>query len=148
MNRIGRKVFVVAALLVALAIGVSAQIYHYYSPGSVWTVTMVRTKPGMDQAYHAYLDGQFKANEEAMIKAGYEKSYKILETMDDDSGSWNLLIMREYKDLASLEANAEKADAVAQQVVGDDQKQMQGYEDRSKIREILGTKFARELVLK
>src|ERR1051325_4680110 len=128
MNRISRKALFVAALLVgALAVGVSAQVYKYYSPGSVWTVTMIRMKPGMDQAYHAYLDGEFKKGEDAQVKAGYEKSYKILETMDEDSDSWNMLILREYKDLASIEANTEKSDVLAQQTVGDDQKSMQGY---------------------
>ena len=31
---------------------------------------------------------------------------------------------------------------------GDDQAQMQGYQDRSKYREVVGTKYARELILK
>jgi len=48
----------------------------------------------------------------------------------------------------SIEANEEKADALNQQTVGVDQVQMQGYQDRSKYREVVGTKFARELVLK
>ncbi len=81
-----------------------------------------------------------------MVKAGYMKSYKILRTLDDDS-SWNLVILREYKDLASMEADAEKADALSRQLMGDDQAQMKGYEDRSGYREVLGTKTARELVL-
>jgi len=37
---------------------------------------------------------------------------------------------------------------LALQVGGDDKPAMQGYEDRSKIREILATKTARELTLK
>jgi hypothetical protein len=42
----------------------------------------------------------------------------------------------------------EKSDALAQQTEGTDQVQMQGYQDRSKYREVVGTKFARELTLK
>ena len=61
-----------------------------------------------------YLDGQFKKAEEAQIKAGFQKSYKILRTMDD-GGAWNLLILREYASLANIEANVEKADALGQQ---------------------------------
>jgi hypothetical protein len=34
-----------------------------------------------------------------------------------------------------------------QKVIGDDQKQMQGYKDRLEIREVLGTRLAREIVL-
>jgi hypothetical protein len=108
---------------------------------------MIKIAPGMDQMYMEYLDGQFKKTEDAQVKAGFEKSYKILRTMDD-GGAWNLLILREYANLASMEANEEKADALNQQTVGADQVQMQGYQDRGKYREVVGTKFARELVLK
>jgi hypothetical protein len=76
------------------------------------------------------------------------KSYKILRTQGDDA-EWNMLILREYESFASLEKNAEKADEVLRQGTGmDDQKAMQGYMDRSKIRDVVGTKYMRELVLK
>ena len=97
--------------------------------------------------YMEYLDGQFKKGEDAQVKAGFQKSYKILRTLDD-GGEWNLLILREYESLAALEANVEKADALLQQVEGTDQAQMQGYQDRSKYREVVGTKYAREVILK
>ena len=45
-----------------------------------------------------YLDGQFKKGEDAQVKAGFQKSYKILRTMDD-GGAWNMLILREYASL-------------------------------------------------
>jgi hypothetical protein len=108
---------------------------------------MIKVASGMDQMYLQYLDGQFKKGEDAQVKAGLQKSYKILRTMDD-GGAWNLLILREYASLASLEANEEKSDALAQQTEGTDQAQMQGYQDRSKYREVVGTKYAREVILK
>ena len=55
--------------------------------------------------------------------------------------------MTEHKDLATMEANEAKADALTQRVVGDDQKQMQGYKDRMDRREIVGNRVAREIVL-
>ena len=111
---------------------------------------MIKMASGMDQIcleYLEYLDGQFKKGEEAQIKAGFQKSYKILRTMDD-GGAWNLLILREYTGLASMEANVEKADALLQQTDGTDEAQMKGYEDRRQYREVIGTKYARELVLR
>ena len=135
---------VFAAVLVTPVIG---QVHKYFTPGTVWTVTMIRIAPGMDQMYMQYLDGQFKKSEDAQVKAGFQKSYKILRTLDD-GGEWNLLILREYASLAAFESNVEKADALLQQNEGTDQVQMKGYEDRSKYREVVGTKFARELVLK
>jgi hypothetical protein len=148
MKRFSRKLaLAIFAGALMLAITATAQVYKYYSPGTIWTVTTIRVKSGMDQAYLAYLDTEFKKESDAQVKAGYMKSYKILRTLDDDS-SWNLLILREYKSLAAMEADTEKSDALSQQVAGNDTVQMQGYEDRSKIREVLATKTARELMLK
>jgi len=148
MKRVNSKlVLALVVTLAALAVTVAAQVHRYYTPGTVWTVTTIRIKSGMDQAYFQYLDGEFKRESEAQVSGGFMKSYKVLRTMDDDQ-SWNLLILREYKSMASLEADEERSDALSQRVAGNDQTQMQGYEDRSKIREVLGTKMARELVLK
>jgi hypothetical protein len=142
-----RTVVLIGILTAMGAMPVIGQVHKFFSPGTVWTVTMIKIAPGMDQSYLEYLDGRFKKAEDAQIKAGFEKSYKILRTMDD-GGAWNLLILREYTSLASLESNEEKADALSQQTDGDDQAQMQGYQERSKYREVVGTKYARELSLK
>jgi hypothetical protein len=142
-----RTVGLIGALTALGALPVIGQVHKFFSPGTVWTITMVKMASGMDQTYLQYLQGQFKKAEEAQIQAGFQKSYKILRTMDD-GGAWNLLILREYTSLASIESNTEKADALRQQTDGDDQTQMQGYQDRSKYREIIDTKYARELLLK
>ena len=137
-----------AVVALLAAIPVFGQIYRYYNPATIWTVTTIRINSGMDPAYLQYLDGQFKKESDAAVKAKYMKSYKILRAIDDDT-SWNMLILREYDSLASMEANQEKVDALSRQVLGDDDtKQMQGYEDRSKVRQVLGTKTMRELTLK
>ena len=144
------KLFLASLISVLLLLVVSAygQIHKYYTPGTVWGVTTIRIHPGMDQAYLEYLDTELKKESEISIKNGFMKSYKILRSQDDDSG-WNMLILREYDSFASLEKNAEKADEVLRQATGiDDQKGMQGYTDRSKIRDVMGTKFMRELILK
>ena len=136
------------SVLLLLAVSVYGQVHKYFTPGSVWGVSMIRIHPGMDQAYLEYLDTQLKKESDISIKNGFMKSYKILRSQDDDSG-WNMLIMREYDSFASLEKNEEKADEVLRQATGiDDQKGMQGYTDRSKIRDVMGTKFMREVILK
>jgi hypothetical protein len=146
INKLVLSAFVSVMLL--LAVSVYGQVHKYYSPGTVWGVTMIRIHSGMDQAYLQYLDTQLKKESEISIKNGFMKSYKILRSQDDDAG-WNMLILREYDSFASLEKNEEKADEALRQATGiDDQKNMQGYMDRSKIREVVGTKFMRELILK
>ena len=136
------------ASLLMLSVSAYGQIYKYFTPGSVWEVSMIRIHSGMDQAYMQYLDTELKKESDAAIKNGFMKSYKILRSQGDDA-EWNMLIMREYESFASLEKNAEKADEVLRQATGlDDQKGMQGYTDRAKIRDVVGVKFMREIVLK
>src|SRR5215831_12945868 len=115
--------------------------------GPVWDVSFIRVKPGMDEAYMAYLCGQWKSLQEAMKKEGLVLSYKVIGTEAHSAGDFNMMLMTEYKDLASMEANESKADSIAQRVAGDDAKQMQGYKDRSEVREVIGTRLTREIIL-
>ena len=133
--------------LFLLGISVYAQVNRPYRNGSVWTVAFIKIKPGMNEAYMNYLAGQWKANQEASKKERLILSYKVLSTEAHNDNDWNLLLMTEYKDLATMEANEPKEDALAQRTIGDDQKQMQGYRERSEIREVMGSRLARELVL-
>jgi hypothetical protein len=134
-------------LVVIAAITVVAQVNRPYRNGSVWTVAFIRMKPGMETAYLNYLAGPWKASQEAAKKEGLILSYKVITTEGHTPGDWNIMLMTEYKDLASMEANEDKADALAQKVVGNDDKQMQGYKDRLEIREVMGDRLGREVVL-
>src|SRR5881397_3384587 len=135
------------ASLLLLCASVYAQVSRPYRNGSVWSIAFIRVKPGMNEAYMNYLTGQWKANQEAAKKEKLILSYKVLSTEGHGTDDWNLLLMTEYKDLATMEANEPKEDALAQRTIGDDQRQMQGYKDRSEIREVLGTRLAREMIL-
>ena len=136
-----------AVVLLIAAISVFAQINRPYHNGSVWNIGFIRIKPGMDTAYMNYVAGQWKAEQEAQKKDGNILSYKVLSVEGHTPGEWNLTLMTEFKNLATMEASEDKAEAVAQKVIGNDEKQMQGYEDRSKIREVMGNRLAREIIL-
>ena len=138
---------VVVCLLLVGSYVVTAQVARPYRNGSVWDVAFIRVKPGMNQAYLSYLAGDWKREQEALKSAGIILSYKVLQTEPHTPGDFTLMLMTEYKDLATMEANESKADALAQKVIGDDQKQMQGYRERLEIREVLGSRLAREIIL-
>jgi hypothetical protein len=133
--------------LALLSVSVYAQMVRPYRNGSVWTLSFIRIKPGMDSAYLNYVANDWKRIQEAAKKEGLILSYKVLVTEGHTTGDWDLILMTEVKDLATLEANEKKADALGQRLVGDDQKQMQGYRDRADIREVMGNRLAREIVL-
>jgi hypothetical protein len=136
-----------AALLVIVSASVFAQVNRPYHNGTVWNIAFIRIKPGMDTAYMNYLAGQWKAEQEAQKKDGNILSYKVLSVEGHTPGEFNLMLMTEYKNLATMEANEDKSEAVAQKVVGDDEKQRQGYRERLEIREVMGDRLAREIIL-
>ena len=142
---------ILAALIVLLvavtSFSVYAQVKRPFRPGSVWTLAFIRMKPGMEVAYLNYIATKWKANQEAFKKEGMIVSYKVLTTEGHSPADYNIILMTEYKDLATMEANEPKADALAQKVEGDDAMQMKGYQERAEIREIIGDRLAREMVL-
>jgi hypothetical protein len=144
-----KRILIASTVVLLLVIGISvfAQVSRPFRNGSVWSISFIKMKPGMETAYLNYIATDWKRNQEAFKKEGLILSYKVLSTEAHGTNDWNLLLMTEYKDLATMEANEEKGDALAQKVVGDDQKQMQGYRDRSEIREVMGDRLAREIVL-
>lgn len=134
-------------LVLLLSVIAFTQVNRPYRNGTVWNIAFIRMKPGMDSAYLNYIATDWKRNQEALKKEGLIISYKVLTTESHGGTDWNIMLMTEYKDLASMEANEGKADALAQQVVGNDEKQRQGYRDRLEIREVMADRLAREIVL-
>src|SRR4030095_12704099 len=114
-----RKMIVGTLVLLVLIVGISAlaQVKRPYHNGSVWSVAFIRMKPGMETAYLNYLAGSWKANQEAAKKEGLILSYKVIGAEAHTPGEWNVMLMTEYKDLATMEANEDKGDALAQKMV-------------------------------
>ena len=144
-NRIAVGLAVVVML--TLSVVVFAQVARPFRNGSVWNIGFIQMKPGMDTAYLNYVAGDWKREQEALKKDGQIISYKVLTTESHGSTDWNIMLMTEYKDMATMEANEAKADNLTQKVSGNDEKQMQGYRDRLQIREVMQNRLAREIVL-
>lgn len=147
MKLTNRLLIAVVVLVAIVGVSVFAQVNRPFHNGSVWDIAFIRIKPGMDTAYMNYLAGMWKTEQEALKKEGLILSYKVLSVEGHTPGEFNLMLMTEYKDLATMEAGEDKADALSQKVIGTDEKQMQGYKDRLEIREVMGNRLAREIVL-
>jgi len=151
MNRkftLGLVLGVLVAAVAATGIVTYAQAKRPYRDGSVWQMSFIRMKPGMESAYLTYIASDWKKEQEALKKDGLVLSYKVITSEGHSPTDWNIVLMTEFKNLATMEANADKAEAVGMAAVGaDDQKMRQGYKDRLEIREILGERQAREIVL-
>jgi hypothetical protein len=136
-----------AVCLLLLGVSVYAQMARPTHEGTVWELSYIRVKPGMGPAYDKYLASDWKKEQETLKGAGIVLSYKVIATESHSPTDWNLMLMVEYKDLASLEANQDKAEALLEKIFGSDEKVMQGYKERSEIREVLGTRMGREVIL-
>jgi hypothetical protein len=119
-----------------------------YKDGSVWAVSFIKTNSGMGVDYLNNLKTTWKATEDEALKEGLILSYKILDGESANPEDWNLMLMVEYKNLASMEGNDDKWDAISKKVVGDDAAMKQLRETRVSQRTIYGTKMLREVVYK
>jgi hypothetical protein len=147
LNHIARTILFASLLLPVLSTAQSAPVRPYHD-GTVWDITFVKVKPGVGLKYMYFLADEWKREQEALKKANLILNYKVIETEGHSTGDWDLMLMTEFKDLASMEANADKMEAVSMQALSsDDKKMIEGYKDRAEWREIVGNRLAREIVL-
>jgi hypothetical protein len=119
-----------------------------YNEGSVWDVTMVRTKYGMDDDYLKALGKVFRAVNDEAKKEGLIIDYKILLGAPANAQDYNILLLTEYKNMAALDGLRDKLDPINAKLVGNEDVQRQGVIKRAEVREILGDKLMREITLK
>ena len=136
------------ALFTAWAGVCSAQSDAPYTEGSVWNITMVKTKPGMDDQYLKGLATTFKGNLDEAKKQKLILSYKILIGSAATTNDFNILLMVESKDMAALDNGREKFDPIAKKIEGSVEEQEKTMVKRLDIREIVGDKLMREITLK
>ncbi|SRR5712691_3410385 len=141
------RIVIVLLVVLAAALAGGQMVTRPFHNGSVWTITFIRTHAGMDNAYLSYLTTDWKREQEAMKQEGIILSYKVLATEPHATADFNIMLMTEYKDLATMEANEAKADALGQKLFGSDEKIQQGYKNRSEMRDVLGERLAREIIL-
>ena len=119
-----------------------------YTMGSVWTLTLVRVKAGMDQQYLTELAGSWKKAMDEAKKQDLVVSYRILDGASANKDDWNLIILVEQKAWAALDTPPEKFDAIMEKVIGAEKQQMEMLIKRGDVREIVGTKTLQEIVFK
>jgi hypothetical protein len=118
-----------------------------YHDGPVWTITFIRAKAGMEDRYLRYLTQEWKREQQAMKSAGYTLDYKVITTEPHGPQDFNVILMTQFKDLASMEANSDKMEQLGEQLFGGMQKIEAGYQDRSSYREVIGDRLGREIIL-
>jgi hypothetical protein len=119
-----------------------------YIEGPVWTMTMVKTKTGLDDDYLKSINGTVKPVYEEMKKQKAILDYKILQGNATSPNDYNILIMVQYPNMAALDGLRDKMDPIVEKVMGSEDQRRATAVKRLDIREILGTKTMREITLK
>jgi hypothetical protein len=119
-----------------------------YTEGTVWAVSFIRIKPGLDNDYLRNLSAGWKKVIEEAKKGGLILSYKILSGAAANREDWDMMLMIEYKNMAALDGIDEKFEAINKKVMGSEEQQKAGSVERAELREISGGKLLRELFLK
>jgi hypothetical protein len=123
-----------------------------YDQGTVWDLTFVKIKANMGDDYLKGLSKTWKSSMDLMVKEKLIKSYKILLGSAANKADFDLLLMIESENLASMDP-----DPVRDKKIMDLEKKIKdGMGDEYKktivnyetLREINGNKIMREIFLK
>jgi hypothetical protein len=144
------------SLIISISIALStlftgvclAQSDAPYTEGPVWTVTMVKTKPGMSDDYLKTLAKIYKATNDEAKKQGIIMDYKIFLGAASTPNDFDILLMQEFKNMAAFDGLRDKIDPIQNKIIGNADVQRQGAVERMQIREIMGGKIMREITLK
>jgi hypothetical protein len=143
-------------LIVCFVLGLSNTTYSQdddvYDEGTVWSLTFVRTGANVAEDYLKDISKTWKAFMDGAVKEGLVLSYKILIGPPANEDDFNIVLMIENKNMASLDPDPErdaKFDAMEEKI----KESMKGKYDETvtnyeNLRQIYGTKVMREIFLK
>ena len=119
-----------------------------FDKGPVWDYSDVKTVDGHFDDYMKWLATDWKAQEEALKKAGRILDYKVLLVTDPRQGEPDVILATEYKNMAEFDRSTSDEYAMQAKISGSIAKSNQDQAARSTIRTILGDTVVREAILK
>ena len=149
-NRFVLRSLTTLVLFGVLSLG-SAVVYGQekpYTQGSVWSITMIRVKPGMFDVYMRDILPLRKKLDEEAKKQGLILSDHVLSGTATGKDDFDVITLTEYKNWAAFDGLDAKYEAIMSKVVGSEEKQMQLMTQRADARTIVGEKLMQELIIK
>jgi hypothetical protein len=119
-----------------------------FDKGTVWEFGQVKTVDGHFDDYMKWLAGPWKQQQEALKKAGYIISYKVLLVDAPRKDEPDIILATEYKNMAAFDVSTKEEYAFGEKVWGSLSKASQEQAARGAIRTIQGDMVLREAVLK
>jgi hypothetical protein len=137
---------------VALMLGSTAAIAQEarsYTEGAVESISYIKVKPGMWDTYLKWLSSDFKPLMEEYKKQGIILGYTVYETNEAHNPQEpDLILSVSYKNMAAFDGLDDRSEPVAAKLFGSRQKRSENAISRESMREVLGNRVIRELILK
>ena len=144
-----RTIYAAFAALTLLAAPAFAQSEAPpYDKGSVWEYAQVKTVDGHFDDYMKWLSGPWQEQQEALKKAGFIKSYKVLVVDSPRKDEADIILVTEYANMAGFDRSTKDEYAMGEKIWGSLSKASQEQAARGSIRTLLGVMTTREAVLK
>jgi hypothetical protein len=144
-----KKSLNIILVMIGLTIGLNAFSQQpNYKDGSVWGVSFIKTNANMGEQYLNSLKATWIAVHDEAVKQGLIVSYKVMSGAASNPGDWDIMLMTEYKNLASMEGQDAKWDAIYKKIVGNEEDSKKLNESRVNMRTIFGEKLLREVSYK
>jgi len=142
-----RPVLLCLALLL-IAPAVQAADKHY-KPTSVWSVSLISVEPGQTETYLESLRGYYTSVMDEAMRQKLVLSYKIFVGDRANPHDWDVMILIEGPNWASLDGLDDKFEAIAAKLAGSadkaDSQQKKEMGERAKIRTIFGNKLMQQI---
>jgi hypothetical protein len=135
------------AMLVTPALVGTANAQNYDN-GPVWDLAQIQTKDGHFDDYMKWLSTEWKAQEEALKKAGVIIDYKVYMVQNQRQGEPDIILASEYKNMAAFDTPPSQFYAMTAKLSGSVAKANQQQAARGTIRTVMGDMLIREAVLK
>jgi len=134
-------------LILLLSFQVEAQ-EKPYKEGSVWDISLIKTKaPYFNDYMNNLNDGWKKVMDEAK-KEGIVLSYMVLSQNPRTTNDWDLALLIEYKNMAAFDGLNDKIEKIQSKLFGSQKGIQDAAVKRNELRELLGSRLARELIFK
>jgi hypothetical protein len=118
-----------------------------YTEGPVIHMEMVRIKPGYFEEYMKFLATEWKTRNEAFKKEGLIESYRIITAPPSDREDWDVMLVHEYKNMAVFDGLYDKIRRILNKIDDSFPKMEETEAKRNGIREVVGERIGRELIL-
>ena len=139
---------VLGLMLLFAAPAVAQQTARPYTEGPVTDVQFIRVKFGHFDQYLAFLAGPYKQSMEEQRKAGVITGWAVYASDRRDDEDWNIALTTVYRNMAALDNLRDRVDPIDSRVYGSLEKTNDAAVKRSEMRDIVGNRLLRQLIIR